>query len=183
MRWLDGITDSWSWVWASSGSWGWTGRPGVLQSRGSQRVWQDWATELNWGGWREMNLKRKLKSRGGLSWRRTGKRNGNAEGTGPEEPGNPSASCYCLSPFVKVYQWLTTTKKSLNGTCISCDYNAYYSFHLLLTLIRKSCTNDSCKEILWFERSALPWVESKDGCSWICDDFDNSRKNLIWFLL
>ena len=38
----------WTWVWASSGSWWWTGRPGVLQSMGSQRVRHDWATELNW---------------------------------------------------------------------------------------------------------------------------------------
>jgi len=38
----------WTWVWASSGSWWWTGRPGVLQSLGSQRVRHDWATELNW---------------------------------------------------------------------------------------------------------------------------------------
>ena len=38
----------WTWVWASSGSWWWTGKPGVLQSMGSQRVGHDWATELNW---------------------------------------------------------------------------------------------------------------------------------------
>ena len=38
----------WTWVWASSGSWWWTGRPEVLQSMGSQRVRHDWATELNW---------------------------------------------------------------------------------------------------------------------------------------
>ena len=31
-----------------SGSWWWTGKPGVLQSMGSQRVRDDWATELNW---------------------------------------------------------------------------------------------------------------------------------------
>ena len=36
-----------TWVWASSGSWCWTGRPGVLQSMGSQIVGHDWATELN----------------------------------------------------------------------------------------------------------------------------------------
>ena len=36
----------WAWVWVNSGSWGWTGRPGVLQSMGSQRVRHDWATEL-----------------------------------------------------------------------------------------------------------------------------------------
>ena len=35
----------WTWVWVNSGSWWWTGRPGVLQSMGSQRVTHDWATE------------------------------------------------------------------------------------------------------------------------------------------
>ena len=48
MRWLDGITDSMDVVWVKSRSWWWTGRPGVLQSRGSQRVRRDWTTELNW---------------------------------------------------------------------------------------------------------------------------------------
>ena len=38
----------WTWVWANSGSWWWTGRPDVLQSMGSQKVGHDWATELNW---------------------------------------------------------------------------------------------------------------------------------------
>ena len=37
-----------TWVWASSGSWWWTGRPGMLQSMGSQRVGRDWAAELKW---------------------------------------------------------------------------------------------------------------------------------------
>ena len=48
MRWLDGITTQWTWVWASSGHWWWTGNPGVLQAMGSQRVGPDWATELSW---------------------------------------------------------------------------------------------------------------------------------------
>ena len=38
----------WTWVWINSRSYSWTGRPGVLQSVGSQRVRHDWATELNW---------------------------------------------------------------------------------------------------------------------------------------
>ena len=38
----------WTWIWVSSRSWQWTGKPGVLQSMGLQRVGQDWATELNW---------------------------------------------------------------------------------------------------------------------------------------
>ena len=41
-RWLDER------VWVSSRSWWWTGKPGVLQSMGSQSVRHDWATELNW---------------------------------------------------------------------------------------------------------------------------------------
>ena len=36
----------WAWVWVDSGSWWWTGRPGLMQSIGSQRVGHDWATEL-----------------------------------------------------------------------------------------------------------------------------------------
>ena len=38
----------WTWIWVNSGSWWWTGRPGVLQFMGSQRVGHDWATDLNW---------------------------------------------------------------------------------------------------------------------------------------
>ena len=34
------------WVWVNSGSWWWTGRPGVLQSMGLQRAGHGWATEL-----------------------------------------------------------------------------------------------------------------------------------------
>ena len=37
----------WTWVWANSGSWWWTGRPGVLRFMGSQRVGHDWVPELN----------------------------------------------------------------------------------------------------------------------------------------
>ena len=37
-----------TWVWVSSRSWWWTGKPGVLQFMGSQRVRYDWVTELNW---------------------------------------------------------------------------------------------------------------------------------------
>ena len=43
--WMASLTQ-WTWVWISSGRW-WTGKPGVLQSMGSQRVGHDWATELN----------------------------------------------------------------------------------------------------------------------------------------
>ena len=45
--WMASLTQ-WTWVWVNSGSWWWTGRPGMLQSMGSQRVGHSWATELNW---------------------------------------------------------------------------------------------------------------------------------------
>ena len=38
----------WTWVWVDSRGLWWTGRPGVLQFMGSQRVGHDWATEPNW---------------------------------------------------------------------------------------------------------------------------------------
>jgi len=41
-HWLEG------WVWVNSGSWWWTGRPGMLWFMGSQRVGHDWATDLIW---------------------------------------------------------------------------------------------------------------------------------------
>ena len=37
-----------TWVCVNSGSWWWTGRPGMLWFMGSQRVGHDWVTELNW---------------------------------------------------------------------------------------------------------------------------------------
>ena len=45
--WMASLT-RWTWVWVNSGSWWWTGRPGVLWFMGSLRVGHDWATELNW---------------------------------------------------------------------------------------------------------------------------------------
>ena len=48
-HWLDG-----RWVWVNSGSWWWTGRPGMLRFMGSQRVRHHWVTE-----WTELNWKQK----------------------------------------------------------------------------------------------------------------------------
>ena len=44
MKWLDGITGSMG----NSGSWSWTGSPGMLWDMRSQRIGQKWAAELNW---------------------------------------------------------------------------------------------------------------------------------------
>ena len=45
--WMASLT-WWTWVSVNSGSWWWTGRPGVLQFMGSKRVGHDWATDLIW---------------------------------------------------------------------------------------------------------------------------------------
>ena len=45
--WMASLTQ-WTWVWVYSRSWWWTGRPGMLQFMGLQRVKHDWVTELNW---------------------------------------------------------------------------------------------------------------------------------------
>ena len=44
--WMLSLT-RWTWVWVDSGSWWWTGRPGVLWFMGSQRVGHNWATSLH----------------------------------------------------------------------------------------------------------------------------------------
>ena len=49
--WMASLTQ-WTWIWVNSGSWWWTGRPGVLRFMGLQRVGHDWATELNWTDWK-----------------------------------------------------------------------------------------------------------------------------------
>ena len=58
MRWLDGITDAMDMSLSGSKSWWWTGKAGVLQSMGSQRVGYNWATELNWGQIRKASWKK-----------------------------------------------------------------------------------------------------------------------------
>ena len=59
----DGWMASQTWVWVNSGNWWWTGRSGMLQSMGSQRVRHDWAklTELNWWLVPERNCRNSLK--------------------------------------------------------------------------------------------------------------------------
>ena len=48
MRWLDDLTDLMDVSWTSSGIWCWTGKPGILQSMGLQRVGHKLVTEVNW---------------------------------------------------------------------------------------------------------------------------------------
>ena len=45
--WMASLTRC-TWVSVNSGSWWWTGRPGLLRFMGSQRVGHDWATDLIW---------------------------------------------------------------------------------------------------------------------------------------
>ena len=68
--WMASLT-RWTRVWTSSGSWWWTGKPGVLQSMGPQRVGHNWVTELNWT---ELNC--------GCSWSM-------GRGTFPDQGWNP----------------------------------------------------------------------------------------------
>ena len=51
----------WTWIWVSSRSWWWTGKPGVLQTVGLERVRYYWATELNWKSLQMVTAAMKLK--------------------------------------------------------------------------------------------------------------------------
>ena len=50
--WMASLTQ-WTWVLVNSGSWWWTGKPGVLQFMGLQRIRHDWETE-------QQNLKNEI---------------------------------------------------------------------------------------------------------------------------
>jgi len=63
--WMASLT-RWTWVWVNSVSLWWTGRPGVLQFMGSQRVRHVWVTELNWTETQEGKLPQEPMP--GLSW-------------------------------------------------------------------------------------------------------------------
>ena len=53
--WMASLT-WWTWVSVNSGSWWWTGRPGVLRFMGLQSVGQDWVTDLIWSDlWNQKN--------------------------------------------------------------------------------------------------------------------------------
>ena len=63
----------WTWVSVNSGSWCWTGRPGVLRFMGLQRVGHDWATDLIWSEvkkWSESHsvMSNSLQPRGLSPW-------------------------------------------------------------------------------------------------------------------
>ena len=47
-RGLQEMVGLWTWVWVSSGSWWWTGKPFLLESMRSQMFRHDWAIEVNW---------------------------------------------------------------------------------------------------------------------------------------
>ena len=53
--WMASLTP-WMWVSVNSGSWWWTGRPGMLRFMGSQRVGHDWATDLIWSVWSDIHI-------------------------------------------------------------------------------------------------------------------------------
>ena len=58
--WMASLTQL-TWVWINSGSWWWTGKPGVFQSMGWQRVGHDWATECYWTGlWSPRNFQARI---------------------------------------------------------------------------------------------------------------------------
>ena len=55
----------WTWVWVNSRSWWWTGKPGVLQSMGSQRVLTE---RLNWAELNSQEIVNKCEKKINMSY-------------------------------------------------------------------------------------------------------------------
>ena len=53
--WMVSLT-LWTWIWASSRSWWWTMKPGMLHGPWCHRVEQKWLTELNWCSYIDRSL-------------------------------------------------------------------------------------------------------------------------------
>ena len=53
--WMASVT-WWTWVWASSRSWWWSGKPGILQYMEFWRVGRGLVTELNWEKYKTLFL-------------------------------------------------------------------------------------------------------------------------------
>ena len=135
MRWLDGITDLMDMVWVDSGSWWWTGRPGVLQFMRSQSQTQlsDWM-ELNWlsSKWSYYHLN-----------------------SGQSKPGFQSVTHWLTSSFSITWECWIWNLEWDTAICIlrSCPGDSWYTLKL-----------ENCWFVLQIEeyyglRRAILWVE------------------------
>ena len=123
----------WTWVWASSGSWWRTGRPGMLQPMGSQRVGHDWVTELNWTQVEAKDLWReKLRSQYSLAeirWHRTQQ----------VFPGRIRVDMgWELSPhlhLINSISWSTKREPNITAECRTCMVNRLSIERLYITFI------------------------------------------------
>ena len=128
----------WTWVWVNSGSWWWTGRPGVLRFMGSQRVGHDWVTELNWT---ERSIYRTRP--GSQTYLGKGKRErmdscGKSirHANDPQRPEESSSSYHynCVmqqghQPFMFLHSW-----KPLKKQCRRTSYNTLSLLHELVNI-------------------------------------------------
>ena len=90
----------WLWVWVNSGSWWWTGRPGVMQSMGSKGLGHDWATELNGGFFHGSEVEESACNAGDLGLI-----------LGQEDPGEGNGNplqCSCLENSIDRGTWPAT---------------------------------------------------------------------------
>ena len=66
--WMASLT-RWTWVWVNSGSWWWTGRPGVLQFMGRKE--SDTTERLNWSEYGEGSGEEQYKGKRKWKWSRS----------------------------------------------------------------------------------------------------------------
>ena len=114
--WMASLTQR-TWVWVNSGSWWWTGRPGMLQSVGSQRVWRNWMT----GGSDDKEFACNVTDEGSIP---------GSEKSPGEGNGNPLQYSLQKNSMDRGAWWATVYGVIKSGTRLS---NWHFYFHSILS--------------------------------------------------
>ena len=177
----------WKWVWVSSGSWWWTGKPGVLQSMGLGRVGHNWATELNWTEgltlYYILILRPYLGFHGGSEVKASASSAGDpglipGSGRSPGKGNGKPLQYSCLeNPMDREatgsqrvgHDWATSPSpsKALSGVCCVSQYLRTYSI-ILMDILSRHLNMDSTHALVTssLEKEIPNISHPLEGCVW-----------------
>ena len=166
----------WTWVWVNSGSWWWTGRPGVLWFMRLQRVGHDWATELNWTEWLSNNT-------------RCPEFSACAELCKFRSSSYPSRyKAYFISSYLS-QGWIFHYKNSLSRMVTTCSLPALWQHRL----VPFACPTqaDLISELIARSKPWQWWMSERSAFSFLVTELPERRKqnyfiyftNLLWLFI